>query len=393
MNDDIKGACVFLVAGERSGDTHGAALIRELSQMGGGVSFRGLGGPEMAAAPDSAVEDWVEDAGVLGLWEVLKKYGWFRRRMAETVAEVQELRPDVVVLIDYPGFNLRLARRLQGLRPETRLVQYISPQVWAWNRRRIPEMARLLDRMLCIFPFEKELYESSGLATDFVGHPLGDALSAFVASAPAREEDLTGLFPGSRMREIEKHLDDMLGAVALVKDGEPGGRWMVSAASDKLAGPVKERVAAAGLEGVVAVEVGRSREWMARCGRGMVASGTATLEAAMLGMPHCLVYRVAWPTYWIGRMLVRVPYLGIANILAGQEVVPEFIQDKLTPEALAGWLRGMHADKARAAQREALNQAVAGLREPGAHRRVAQAVAQVIREGRLARRFFESRGT
>ena len=381
MNDSIKGARVFLVAGERSGDTHGAALIRDLSRMVEGVSFRGLGGPEMAAAPGSEVEDWVEEAGVLGLWEVLKKYGWFRRRMAETVAIVREWRPDVVVLIDYPGFNLRLARRLQSLRPATRVVQYISPQVWAWNRRRIPEMARLLDRMLCIFPFEKELYESSGLATDFVGHPLGDALAEFVGGgALAREEGLTGLFPGSRMREIEKHLDDMLAAVALAKDGEPDGRWMVSAASEKLAGPVRERVAAAGLKGVVAVEVGRSREWMARCGRGMVASGTATLEAAMLGMPHCLVYRVARPTYWLGRMLVRVPHLGIANILAGREVVPEFIQDKLTPEALADWLRTMRDGEAREAQRAALDQAVAGLRQPGAHRRVAQAVAEVIRE-------------
>jgi len=374
-----RSSMIYLVAGERSGDTHGAALMRDLRALDPALEFAGLGGPQMTAeAGGSGIRDWVEEAGVLGLWEVLKKYGWFRARMAETVAEITKLRPAVVVLIDYPGFNLRLARRLQSLRPQTRIVQYISPQVWAWNRARIPRMARELDRMLCIFPFESELYSSSGLASEFVGHPLGDSLAADLANPPPREPDLVGLFPGSRMREIEKHLPDMLACVPLVAEHEPETRWIVSAASENLAAEITRQVASRGLETRVQTVTGGSRSWMQRCGRGIVASGTATLEAAMLGLPHCLVYRVAAPTYWVGKMLVRVPHLGIVNILAKREIVREFVQHRLTPQNLANWLRENAPPEARQTLQQTLLTVTAPLRQPGAHDRAAQAVHSLI---------------
>lgn len=370
---------IYLVAGERSGDAHGAALLRELRDLEPTIEFSGLGGPLMRAeSGGESIRDWVEDAGVLGLWEVLKKYGWFRKRMEETVAEITALRPALVVLIDYPGFNLRLASRLQHLRPQTRVVQYISPQVWAWNRARIPRMATLLDLILCIFPFEAELYSASGLAAEFVGHPLGDSLETALAAPPDREPDLVGLFPGSRMREIEKHLPAMLECVPLVAKDEPETRWIVSAASEKLATEITVQIAARGLQNGVQVVTGGSRAWMQRCGRGIVASGTATLEAAMLGLPHCLIYRVARPTYWIGRLLVRVPHLGIVNILAKRGIVREFVQNQLTPENLAAWLRDTAPEPARKRLQQEMAAVTATLRQPGAHARTAQAVHTLI---------------
>ena len=169
----------FLISGELSGDTHGAALMESLRTLDQGeISFAGLGGPQMrAAAGGNSMINWIDEAAVVGLWEVLKNYGYFKRRFAETLEAVRTFKPDVVVLIDYPGFNLRMAKALREGGYAGKIAYYISPQVWAWNRKRIPVMARLLDLMLCIFPFEKPLYENSGLLTEFAGHPLVDGLS------------------------------------------------------------------------------------------------------------------------------------------------------------------------------------------------------------------------
>lgn len=369
---------VFLVAGERSGDAHGAALMRGLAGLRPGIEFRGWGGPSMRAV-SAGVTDWVEEAGVLGLWEVVRKYGWFRQRMGMTVEAVRAWRPDAVVFIDFPGFNLRLAARLQPVRPATRLIYYISPQVWAWNRGRIPRMARMLDRMLCIFPFEKDLYEASGLATEFVGHPLVDELAPRLARSVPREDDLVGWFPGSRLREIEGHFPVMIEATQLLRRVAPALRFVASAASPKVAGPMRAMLDDAGLAGVVPVATGDSRDWMLRCGVGAVASGTATLEAALLGLPYALVYRVAWPTYVAGRMLIRVPYLGIVNLLAGCQLVPEFLQDDLEPGRLARWVHDLARDPGRRAAIQAgMARVVAGLGGPGGHQRAAAAVSAAL---------------
>ena len=370
---------VFIIAGERSGDAHGATLARDLRAAAPAIEIRGLGGPLLRDATAGGTIDWVEEAGVLGVWEVLKKYPWFHRKMEETVAEIARWQPQVVVFIDYPGFNLRLAHRLQPMRPRTRLLYYISPQVWAWNRGRIPHMAEALDRMLCIFPFEKSLYEHSGLATDFIGHPLVDELAADLATPVARETNLLGWFPGSRRREIDQHFPVMLDAARLMLDSHPTLRFMASAASDKVAGPMRAMLDTAGLTDKISLEVGNSRLWMRRCTLGAVASGTATLEAAFLGLPYCLVYKVAAPTYWLGRLLVRVPFLGIVNILADKEIVPEFVQDALQPHALANWLTARLADPAaRTTQQAELATVVASLGGTGAHQRAASAVLAML---------------
>ena len=163
---------LYFVAGEASGDNHGAALMQSLRQLDSDLSFIGRGGPRMAAIAGQNFRNWTDEAGVVGLWEVVKRYGYFRRQFHDTLAEISQAQPAAVVLIDYPGFNLRLARALRSRSAAQKIIYYISPQVWAWNRGRITQMARYLDLMLCIFPFEAELYNASGLRTIFVGHPI-----------------------------------------------------------------------------------------------------------------------------------------------------------------------------------------------------------------------------
>ncbi|MDQ2919145.1 MAG: lipid-A-disaccharide synthase, partial [Verrucomicrobiota bacterium] len=189
----------YFVAGEASGDSHGAALMRALRELNPDAQFPGRGGPRMKEIAGTDFIDWSEHSAVLGLWEVLKQYGYFRKEFRATIAQISAAKPDAVVLIDYPGFNLRLARALRAKLPQLKIIYYISPQVWAWNRGRIPQMAKYLDLMLCIFPFEAELYNESGLRTIFVGHPIMETLNA-ARKNETRDPDLIGLFPGSRMR-------------------------------------------------------------------------------------------------------------------------------------------------------------------------------------------------
>ena len=179
---------LYLVAGEVSGDTHGAALLSALRVRRPELAFHGRGGPKMRAIAGDSLEDWTGEAAVLGLWEVLKKYPYFRAQFAKVLAEIERLKPDAVVLIDYPGFNLRLAAELRRRQLPLKIIYYISPQVWAWHRGRIPRMARWLDLMICIFPFEPALYEPAGLRSVFAGHPLVDALAA--EPPVARETEL-----------------------------------------------------------------------------------------------------------------------------------------------------------------------------------------------------------
>lgn len=365
---------LFLIAGEISGDTHGAALMRSLRDTGE-WTFSGLGGPEMhALAPD--LDSWLDEAAVLGLWEVLKKYGYFRRKMEETVARIHASKPDGIVLIDYPGFNLRLAKRLRAEGYRGKLIYYISPQVWAWKKGRIRTMAELLDLMICIFPFEKELYESSGLKTVFAGHPLVDSLAPLKERQIPREAQLVALLPGSREREIAALYPAMLEAAVILTKHHPGLRFATSGATARLTKRLREMTREAGLEQVIEVGEGTSRELMCRATAGVVASGTATLEAACLGLPYSLVYKVAWLTAFVARRVISVKYLGIVNVIAGREVVKELLQERVSGPAIAAGLERLLSDSgARERLQSDLAAVVATLGEGGSHRRAAEAVA------------------
>lgn len=321
---------LFIIAGETSGDTHAAALLSDLRTRRPDLQLSGLGGPKLHAL-SPAIEEWTHDAAVVGLWDVLRRYGYFRQKFHETLDRIARDKPNAVLFVDYPGFNLRLARALQPERPRLKLLYYISPQVWAWNRARIPRMARWLDRMFCIFPFEKDLYEKSGLHTDFVGHPLAARLE--ILGDEARQPDLLALLPGSREREVRKIFPALLAAAKIVLARRPQTVFASAASSEKLQHLMRDMAAQAG----VGCDIGlrNARNLMQTAAAGLVASGTATLEAALCGLPYALVYKVSPLTYVAGRAVIRVPHLGMANLLAGKEIVKEFIQQDATPSALA----------------------------------------------------------
>ena len=321
---------LFVLAGETSGDTHAAALLADLPSHRPDLRISGLGGPKLHAL-SPAIEDWTHEAAVVGLWDVLRRYGYFRQKFHQALERIAREKPDAILFVDYPGFNLRMAKALQPHRPQLKLLYYISPQVWAWNRARLPRMARWLDRMFCIFPFEKELYEKSGLHTDFVGHPMAARLE--ILGDEHRNPNLLALLPGSREREVRKIFPPMLAAAKIILSRRPKTIFASAASSEKLQHHMREMAAQAG----VGCDIGlhNARDLMQTAAAGLVASGTATLEATLCGLPYALVYKVSPLTYLAGRTVIKVPHLGMANLLAGQEIVKEFIQQNATPGNLA----------------------------------------------------------
>lgn len=299
----------------------------------------------MRAVAGENFRDWIGDAGVVGLWEVLKHYRFFREEFGRTLAEIETAQPDAVVLIDYPGFNLRLARALRERTPRLKIIYYISPQVWAWNRRRISQMARWLDLMLCIFPFEPDLYQASGLRSVFVGHPLVPSTPSLSDLEADRDDSLIALFPGSREREVRKIFPVMRDAAQRLFQQHSGLRFEVGAASEKLAQFVRDQLPPP--SPLFSVSVGQASSLMRRARAGMVASGTATLEAALARLPFVLIYRVNWFTYFAARLVVKVDHLGMPNVLAGREIIPEFIQHRARAGEIANAVASLIPDGER----------------------------------------------
>ncbi|HBA85506.1 MAG TPA: lipid-A-disaccharide synthase [Verrucomicrobia bacterium] len=337
---------VLVIAGEISGDMHAARLVQAVRAKNPDIDFWGIGGDRMREAGVETLYD-VRDMAVLGLAEVLRRYGFFKKVFDCMVGLARERRPDLVLLVDYPGFNLRLAQKVHAM--GIKVVYYICPQVWAWHRSRIPKMARMVDRLLVIFPFEVDVFAGTGLRTDFVGHPLvGEArrvLESPLKALPWPGEPRVALLPGSRRQEIERILPVMWAAAARLEKDVPGIGFVIAAPSEEVAGLVRERLASLPA-GPSRVEVlaGETRQVLRQAKAAMVASGTATVETALMGCPMLVVYKTALLTYWIGRQLIRVPFLGMVNIVAGRALCPEFIQGAATPEALAEAIKPLLSD-------------------------------------------------
>ncbi len=368
----------YFVAGEASGDEHGAALMRALLRMAPECEFHGRGGPRMQAIAGPGFNNWIDAAAVVGIWEVVRRYPYFRKQFDETLREIATAQPEAVVLIDYPGFNLRLARTLRARAPGTKIIYYISPQVWAWNRGRIAQMAGYLDLMLCIFPFEAELYNASGLRTIFVGHPMIENLAQRrIAEQP--DPNLVGLFPGSRSREVKKIFPIMLEAAAEIVKQRPETRFEIAAASEPLARGMERITNAISLGNRLRIVTADSSGTMQRASAGMVASGTATLESAYFRMPFVLVYKVSWATYFAARLVMQTKFLGMPNVLAGREIVPEFLQHEACPKPIATAVIALMNEPERRQQMIAdFDGVVAKLGETGASERAARAILEEL---------------
>ncbi len=353
------------------------ADLTTASSSNGGLQFIGRGGPEMQSVAGARFQNWIDKSGVLGLWEVIKHYGYFRKQFQETLRQIETSKPTAVVLIDYPGFNLRLARTLRKRSPSQKIIYYISPQVWAWNRGRIKKMARWLDLMLCIFPFEADLYNQSGLPTIFVGHPMIERLRERKIDIQ-RDSNLVGLFPGSRGREVRKIFPILIETACELGRSKSSLRFEVAAASNELAGEMQNMLGSEDRH-LLEIKVGETAEIMQRAFVGIVASGSATLEGAYFRMPFVLIYKVSWLTYLAGRLLVKVKYLGMPNVLADKEIVPEFIQHRARPGEIAKAVERLIADPA-ARQQMILefDKIAAELGESGASERAAKAILAEI---------------
>lgn len=367
---------ILIVTGEASGDLHGANLAAAIRALRPGVEILGVGGPKMEAAGVKLI------LGIEGL-TAIGMVGWtvLLRNIRTFVILARFLRRqslDAVVFVDNPGLNLRLARVAK--RAGHRVVYYIAPQIWAWHASRINVIKRAVDRMIVILPFERGLYERAGVRCDFVGHPLLDAVATsydrselrnrFGLDGPAR---VVGLLPGSREREVRDLLPVMLRAAeTLVRTHQELQFVLAQAASvpDRL---LQDLLAASG----VGVRIVRDQpnEVMAASDLLFVASGTATLQAALVGTPMVILYRVSWLTYWIGRLLVRVQCIGLVNLVAGRKFVSELIQRDATPgrlcEEASRFLDDEQASREMCAE---LRRVREGLGEPGASRRAAAAV-------------------
>ena len=329
---------IFFVAGESSGDTHGASLIRALRVAVPSVVCEGLGGQGMAEAGMALRHDLAGDA-IMGFAEVVKHLWPMRRLFLDTVAYLRGKPPDAAVLIDYPGFNIRLAKQLHAF--GIPVIYYISPQVWAWKRKRIHTLARCVGKMLVILPFEERLYRDVGMESCvYVGHPLLDQippLATHHSSLTTHHYPLViGLLPGSREMEIRRLLEPMLGVAEGIRERYPEARFRTPCVNAQRAAQVRALAGSFPLE----VSSGGMYDVLSSARFCMVASGTATLETALFGVPMVIMYKANPLSYWLARRLIKdLQHIGMANILAEREIVPEFIQHqaeaaRILPKAL-----------------------------------------------------------
>jgi len=352
---------------------HGANLIRALRELEPGVQCEGLGGRRMAEAGMDLRHDLAGEA-VMGFGEVVRSFRSIRRVFLDTAAHVAGSRPDALVVIDYPGFNIRLAQRARAA--GVPVVYYISPQVWAWKKGRIHTIARAVDKMLVILPFEEALYRDAGVDCAYVGHPLLDHVDAAERAGGLEGDPLIALLPGSRRQEIARLMDAMLGVAQGIREVHAGARFVTPCVDDARERQVREAAGGFPLDTVV----GRTYDVLAGARFALVASGTATLETALFGVPMAVLYKTSPLNYAIARGLVRIRRIGLVNIVAGRDVAPEFIQGDARAEKILPAALELIADTPRRAQMlDDLADVRRTLGEAGASARAARSVLEVVK--------------
>lgn len=373
---------VFISAGEASGDLHAAALTRAILQQEPTAQVFGMGGDALAAAGGEVVFNY-KDYSVMGFVEVLQAlprlFGLkkaFRRLM-------EERRPDVFVTVDYPDFNMRVAKEAKAL--GIPVFSYIPPSAWAWRRGRARDVARLAAKVACIYPFAAKVYQEAGATVEFVGNPLVDIVQptlspqegeAFIGKRPGHPVVL--LLPGSRVKEITGVLPVMLQALLMIREKRPEVDFVLQKAPS-IERELLQSILATSAVPVKVVE-GRNYDVMAASDAALATSGTVTLEAALCGLPSVICYTASPLSMWIAKRMVYVKYIGLPNILAGREILPELIQEKMTPDHMAASILHFLEPEAASAVRGEMRQAVAKLGQPGAVERTAKLILETAKE-------------
>jgi lipid-A-disaccharide synthase len=373
---------VMIVTGEASGDLHGANLIRAAAEVAPGVEFFGIGGQEMKSAGCDVLMSG-DELAVMGIVEVLGHFPviWRAFQRLKKILHSHD-RPDALVLIDFPEFNLRLAR--QAKKAGVPVLYYVSPQVWAWRRGRVKKIAKVVDKLAAIFPFEPELYDGLDIDVKYVGHPLLDEIKAPVEKSDFLEEfgipadkKIVGLFPGSRRSEINYMFDTLLEAGKEIARQEPNCFFLVPLASSLREEGLQQRIGESGLDArLVEAEIYDS---INACDAILSVSGTVTLQIAMGGTPLAIFYKVAPLTYFIGRLLIKVDFIGLANIVAGRQVAKEFIQEEASAESLSGEIVKILRDEPyRNDLKNGLSDVQSRMGEPGCSKRVAEMLSELV---------------
>lgn len=360
-----------IVAGEASGDLHASEVLRELKRLDSDIETFGIGG-DLLAGEGMRLVHHAREMGIVGFFNVLRHLRMFRRIYDDLLAEIDRQRPDAVLLVDYPGFNLRMARHCKEL--GLRVVYYISPQLWAWRRGRVKQVAKYVDRMIVIFPFEETFYREHGIEATYVGHPLIEEIGQITRPSPATPHTRIALLPGSRRAEVISLLPPMLDAVDVLAGERTIDAFVVRAPTVPAA--LIDRFVNGRNVRVVSHDNG---EAIATADVALSSSGTATLECAVLGTPVIVMYKLSWANYWLGKMVVTIPHFGLINIVAGKQIVPELIQGDVNGTRIAAETRGL-------LDPENYTRVVAGLAEvrsklgdAGASRRAAEAIMEVIK--------------
>ncbi|WP_347710809.1 lipid-A-disaccharide synthase [Geotalea sp. SG265] len=374
---------IMISAGEASGDMYGAMVAREIQALNPQARFIGMGGPGMRAAGVETVVD-ANDMAVVGLVEVVAHFPVIARAFTTLKNILRHDPPQLLILIDYPDFNLRLAKVAK--KAGVRVLYFISPQVWAWRAGRVKKIGRVVDHMAVLFPFEVPYYERERVPVTFVGHPLLDMVRPKMTRAEAmarfglaEDRRVIGLFPGSRRSEIKNLFPVVLDAAKLLKDRFPDAQFALPLASSLKREEIQPAIDASGLD--IAVATNATHDVIQVCDAIITVSGTVTMEIAILGIPMAIIYKVSPFTYAVGKRLIKVDHIGICNIVAGERVVKELIQHDAEPETVAAEIAAIMEDHEYAARiRQGLAAIPAKLGNGGALQRVAQLALDLIKQ-------------
>ncbi len=376
---------ITFVAGDPSGDAHAARLIEALTRRNPALTFSGLGGPAMQRAGCSLLDD-LTAAAAIGPFDAARHLGRFTRAKRLLDDHLTAHRPDLVILVDFGDFNLPIIAPLVK-RHHISTVYYISPQLWAWGRWRLRFVQRYVDRMIVFFPFEETLYKAAGVPVTWVGHPLAESGHPTMSQEEAVKRFslnpwrmTVGLLPGSREREIARHLPLMLNAARRIAWQMPGIQFLLPRAPAVPASTIRSHLAHARVD--ICTAEGSVYDALQCMDAAVVASGTATLDTALSGVPMVVVYRTSWPTYLAAKLVLRIPHIALVNVVAGRQIVPELMQHHARPSRIAAEVVALLRNQERCETiRKDLREVGTKLGEPGAVGRAADAVLELLATG------------